>query len=54
LRFWAAAARTNRSRTNFIRRRRTPRSPMRFLSPANSASTFFRSPLLRAGAIRSL
>ena len=40
--FWAVAARKNRSRTNFILRKRRRRSPIWFLSSANNASTFFR------------
>src|SRR5439155_1179510 len=39
--FCAAAARKNCSRTNFILRKRRRRSPIWFLSSANSASTFF-------------
>ena len=51
--FWAAAARKNCSRTNFILRKRRRRSPIWFLSSANSASTFLSLPL-RLGEVGRL
>jgi hypothetical protein len=41
LMFWAAAARKNCSRTNFILRKRSRRSPIWFLVSANSPPTLF-------------
>src|ERR1700720_1189586 len=41
-RFWAVAARKNCSRTCFILRKRTLRSPIWFFNSAKSASTFRR------------
>ena len=52
-RFWAVAARKNCSRTCFILRKRTLRSPIWFFNSANSASTFrrWRCAAAKAGTV---
>ena len=51
--FWAVAARKNCSRTCFILRKRTLRSPIWFFNSANSASTFrrWRCAVAKAGTV---